>query len=196
MKPRYLASALGATLTSLFLSVLAVSPTVFAVVLPKTPAPQFEGPVPSPELEPADVVRIPVEALRGDSLLDDGVVVSYRFASPANKRITGPLARFANMVHSPPYDRLLNHRVARYSPIAISGDEAHQIVIVTDTKGGETPYHWVLALQAEGEYKDCWMTDAVIPVERPKQHETLQSFSHTGARYDGLTNWESRHRRR
>ena len=123
--------------------------------------------VPTPELEPADVVRIQVEALRNNSPLDEGIELTYRFASPANKQVTGPLIRFTAMVNASPYDRLLNHQRASYEPLAIAGDMAHQLVSITDTVGEEITYHWVLVRLSEGPYKDCWMTDAVIPTSQP-----------------------------
>jgi hypothetical protein len=136
---------------------------------------------PSPELDPSTVVRIQVEALRTNSLLNEGIELTYRFASPDNKRITGPLARFTEMVRSAPYDRLLNHSSARYSPMVISADEAHQIVIITNMEGEEIPYHWVLRRQSEGEFKDCWMTSAVIPAEPPVQRDSVQLFTRSDA---------------
>ena len=128
-----------------------------------------ETPVPSPELAPADVVRIQVEALKNNSPLDEGIELTYRFASPANKQVTGPLTRFTTMVHATPYDRLLNHQHASYEPLALAGDTAHQLVNITDSLGEEIAYHWVLVRQSQGEYKDCWMTDSVIPTTRPAQ---------------------------
>ena len=120
-----------------------------------------------------DTGKIQVEALRNNSLLDEGIELTYRFASPGNKRVTGPLVRFTAMVRSPPYDRLLNHRSARYGPLAVSGDEAYQRVIVTDAAGEEVVYHWVLSRQSEGQYKDCWMTDGVLPVQHPGERNGL-----------------------
>jgi hypothetical protein len=130
---------------------------------------------PTPDLEPADVVRIQVEALRDNSPLDEGIELTYRFASPANKQVTGPLTRFTAMVHASPYDRLLNHLRASYEPLAIAGDEAHQMVTITDTVGEEITYHWVLVRVSEGPYKDCWMTDAVIPTSQPEMRILTQN---------------------
>ncbi len=70
------------------------------------------------------------------------------------------------MVQSSPYDRLLNHRSAIYSPISISGDKALQEVSITDKFGEKVIFMWVLSLQNEGGLKDCWMTDAVITTQR------------------------------
>lgn len=121
-----------------------------------------EGLQPSPSLDPLAVVSIQVEALRANGPNNDGIQLTYLFASPDNKRSTGPLDRFIRMVHSNPYDRLLNHRSARYSPVLLSGKEALQMVTVVDEIGEEATFLWVLSLQSEGKYNGCWMTDAVI----------------------------------
>lgn len=58
------------------------------------------GPDPDPRLSPADVVRIQLESLRTNGLSDNGIDTTYRFASPSNKKVTGPYARFAQMTEA------------------------------------------------------------------------------------------------
>ena len=67
---------------------------------------------PDPKYTPADVVRIQLQALRANDTpsKNAGIEVAFRFASPANKSTTGPLARFIDLVSSPPYRPMLNHR--------------------------------------------------------------------------------------
>jgi len=129
--------------------------------------------MPSPELDPSAVVRIQVEALRNNSQLNEGIVLTYGFASPANKGFTGPLNRFIAMLNSASYKQLLNHRSARYGPVVVSDKEARQIVIITNTEGEVSAYQWVLERHSGGKFNDCWMTAAVIPVKRPAQPEFL-----------------------
>jgi hypothetical protein len=174
MMHRYIVSALIASAKGFTSLWLVAVPFVVTAALSTAPSPQATTPAPSPELDPSEVVRIQVEALRNNSVFNEGIELTYRFASPGNKRITGPLARFIEMVRSTPYDRLLNHLSARYGPMAISGNEARQIVIITDMEGEEIAYYWGLSRQSEGEFKDCWMTNAVIPAERPTQREFVQ----------------------
>ena len=52
-------------------------------------------------------------------------------------------------------------------------DSIHNGAIVTDAAGEEVVYHWVLSRQSEGEYKDCWMTDGVLPVQHPGERNGL-----------------------
>ena len=170
---RYSGSALAARATGFAALLLATVPLLVAAAVSPQPTDEPKVAGPAPGLDPSEVVRIQVEALRNNSLLDEGIELTYRFASPGNKRVTGPLVRFTAMVRSPPYDRLLNHRSARYGPLAVSGDEAYQRVIVTDAAGEEVVYHWVLSRQSEGQYKDCWMTDGVLPVQHPGERNGL-----------------------
>ena len=55
---------------------------------------------PDPSLSPQDVVSIQIEALRNNDTPyeDRGIEVTFNFASPTNKRATGPLERFKVMV--------------------------------------------------------------------------------------------------
>ena len=155
---------------------LAVVPLILRAASPLEPTYQTPNPVPSPELAPSEVVRIQVEALRENGPLNDGIELTYRFASPGNKRSTGPLDRFIEMVRSAPHDRLLNHLDADYGRLAVAGEEAYQTVVITDNKGDELAYVWVLSRQGKGAFKDCWMTDAVIPAQRPVQRRLTQHF--------------------
>ncbi len=165
-----------AKMTKGFFALFLIAVPLFVAAAVSTSGPAGNGdPRPSPALDPGEVVRIQIAALRTNSLLNEGIELTYRFASPENKRATGPLPRFVDMVRSSPYDRLLNHRSARYSPVLVSGNEAHQVVIIIDRNGEEFAYHWLLSRQNQGEFKDCWMTNAVIPAPPPAQHEFVQA---------------------
>ncbi len=170
---RYSVSALQTTVTAWVTLVLAALPLLGSATLSPRSTDEVKVVAPSPDLNPSEVIRIQVEALRNNSLLDEGIELTYRFASPGNKRVTGPLVRFTAMVRSAPYDRLLNHRSARYGPLAVSDGQAYQRVMITDSQGEEIAYHWVMSRQSEGQFKDCWMTDAVIPVQTPGQPTNL-----------------------
>ena len=67
-----------------------------------THRPQTE---PDPSLSPRDVVSIQIEALKNNDIpyKDRGIEVTFNFASPTNKRMTGPIERFKAMVHGPVY---------------------------------------------------------------------------------------------
>lgn len=131
-------------------------------------------PSPKPELKPEQVVRIVVEALARNGADDDGIRVTWEFASPGNKKVTGPLERFAPMVKGPAYLPMLHSAAADYQPIVVIGDQAEQLVMLTDADGRKAYYVFRLSRQADGPLKDCWMTDGVFrvqPVEKPKPDE-------------------------
>ena len=123
------------------------------------------APAPSPSLTPQAVVKLQVEALKTNDAPkpDAGIAQVWAFASPANKQQTGPLERFAQMVHDPMYAPMLNHRRVQFGPIKVIGDEARQVVILEPARGPAVGYLFILGRQPPGgPHAGCWMTDAVI----------------------------------
>src|SRR3984957_18998229 len=66
---------------------------------------------PKPELSPEQVVQYQAEALQhnDEPKPDAGIERAFRFASPSNKQVTGPVENFARIVKSPAYAPLLNN---------------------------------------------------------------------------------------
>ena len=64
---------------------------------------------PNKKLEPYDVVKIQLEALKNNDSKDDGIMQTWLFAHPDNKKITGPFARFRTMIYGQQYKYLINH---------------------------------------------------------------------------------------
>ncbi len=137
---------------------------VLAAPVGATHLPQTE---PDPSLSPQDVVSIQIEALRNNDIpyADRGIEVTFNFASPANKRVTGPLERFKVMVRNPNYGPMINHRSARYENLMVEGDFARMDVILNSKKGDYLGYRFILSRQHGNEYEGSWMTDAVIPFD-------------------------------
>ena len=111
---------------------------VFLILLTVPEAwPTSHGAFPGPEYGPADVVRIQVQALADNDTpyRNAGIEVAFRFASPANKRVTGPLWRFIRLLYNPTYRPFLNHQVAHFGQIDVQGSEATQTVILTAANG-------------------------------------------------------------
>ena len=86
-----------------------------------TANPLSDALVPAPALSPGEVVRIQLEALRHNDLHNRGIEVAFRFASPANRANTGPLARFVSMIRNGPYALMLGFRAASYGPVETRG---------------------------------------------------------------------------
>lgn len=123
--------------------------------------PEVTLPTPSPALSPEQVVRLQLESLQHNDESNQGIAAAFNFASPDNKRNTGPLARFVKMLKTPPYNAMLNHRSIEFDPIEISGDRATQRIKLTGADGQSTVYIFMLSKQTQAPYQNCWMTDGV-----------------------------------
>ncbi len=126
---------------------------------------EYDEAMPNPSLSPEEVVRIQVGAL-GDNdnpSPDAGIETSFRFASPANKVMTGPIERFKVMVHGPHYEPMVNHRSASFENIVIDGDNASIDVILLTKDDTILGYRFTLSRQLGGGCPGCWMTDSVAP---------------------------------
>jgi hypothetical protein len=123
---------------------------------------------PSPALTPQEVVQVQIDALRRNDIPkpDAGIRRSFRFASPSNRLITGPLAHFIEIVRSPAYSPLLNSISATVEASEVDGDDAKVLVQILSGSGQQVYYLFLLSKQQAGECQGCWMTDAVLRLER------------------------------
>lgn len=124
-------------------------------------------PEPAPELSPREVVRLQVEALgtNDEPYEGAGIEAAFNFASPANKRATGPLERFQTLFDTPAYGPMIDHNGATYSAVQVDGRVAQMGVLLTIEDGEQIGYLFQLSKQTEPPFEDCWMTDAVMRVE-------------------------------
>jgi Domain of unknown function (DUF4864) len=120
---------------------------------------------PDPALSPEDVVAIQLNALQTNDTpeTDAGIAQTWAFAHPDNKRVTGPLPRFAQMIKGPLYQILLGHRSHEIREVSATDDQAVFAVIVTSPTGEVVAYRWSVAKVADGENAGAWMTTAVSP---------------------------------
>ncbi len=134
-----------------------------------TLAPALKMAAPSPELDPGEVVRIQLQALRANDASDEGIAVAFRFASPRNKASTGPLPRFIHMIKAGPYRLMLEYERASYTPTRVEGNRAVQRVTLVGPRQIRS-YDFLLQRQTGPPCDGCWMTEAVMVVpgtERP-----------------------------
>ena len=120
---------------------------------------------PNPELQANEIVSLQLMAMQQNDVSNHGIEITYRFASPQNKVQTGPLSRFIMLVKNPAYHPLLNHLDATFLNLKVEGNVAIQEVIITTSKGTRKGFRFLLSLQQGEQFKDCWMTDAVVPFE-------------------------------
>ncbi len=129
-------------------------------------------PQPSPGLAPGEVVRTVVEALqkRDSPAPNSGIFTVYRFASPANRNLTGPYGNFLRLVKLPPFGPLFSGRADRYGPLAVTGNQAQQRVRFRVEGGGAVWFLFVVSRQTSeqthGRCTGCWMVDGVAPLPR------------------------------
>lgn len=119
---------------------------------------------PASHLSPEEVVSIQLDGL-GSTNQTVGIRQCFAFASPSNKSITGPLTRFASMVHRPPYDALLKPQELLIGKPEIHDDHASVTVTMLDSRGKLQAFLFLLGRQNEGEYSGCWMTEGVFPLQ-------------------------------
>jgi hypothetical protein len=127
--------------------------------------------LPVPQLTPEAVVRLQVGALRAFRDDESAINQCYVLASPANRAFTGPLDRFIAMVRNPVYGALVLQNTALVGRPVIRGGQATVLVTVLDQSRTPHVFRFFLSKQTDPIYLDCWMTDAVIPVEAQLQPE-------------------------
>ena len=140
--------------------------TAFMALLLCSPCLALE---PNPAMSPEQVVRYQLESLQANNGNDDGIAATFDFASPANKRMTGPLSRFKGLFDLPRYAPMLNHRLAEIELIANDGQRARFNVALIDSNGSIHQYRFELSRQPGGSCTNCWMTDSVMWTPMPGQ---------------------------
>jgi hypothetical protein len=137
---------------------------------------QPTGPSPNPSLSPADVVKAVVLAMQHNDAPepDAGIATAFRFASPGNRRITGPLEHFIPMVKSPAYAPLLNFKSVDFMPADVRGKEARLLIKLHTSDNQTAIFGWALSKQDEGEFANCWMTDQVVPLQEMRAPAPIQ----------------------
>jgi len=137
---------------------------VLAAPAGATHLPQVE---PDPSLLARDVVSIQIEALQNNDTPYEnrGIELAFNFASPANKRITGPLERFKLLVRNPIYGPMIDHLSAEYRNVKVEGGVAQIDVFLNSREGEYLGYRFILSRQHGNQYEGSWMTDAVIRLD-------------------------------
>jgi hypothetical protein len=133
---------------------------------------------PSPQLEPNEVVSLQLQGLAKNPD-EGGIEQCFALASPGNKESTGPVERFAAMLHRAPYDMLLLHQLVLVGKPVIDGDSANVIVTLIDANDRIFVFQFMLSRQHGKDYENCWMTDAVFPIQQipdsvPRDTPTVQ----------------------
>lgn len=120
---------------------------------------------PQPQLSAEAVVHYQLTALKNSTA--GGIEATFRFASPANRSITGPLSRFSRLFDNPQYRPMVNNTGTQIELVSNDGQTADVITGVVDDNGELHWYRFSLSRQSQTPYENCWMTDAVIAIAGP-----------------------------
>ena len=116
---------------------------------------------PSNKFDPYDVVKIQLKALKNNNEKDQGIMQTWLFAHPDNKKVTGPYERFRIMIYGQQYKYLINHSSHKINLISnTSNSYMYRIEILTNDKKLFF-YEWQVEKGSEVDCKNCWFTSAV-----------------------------------
>tara|TARA_Y100000590_G_scaffold451931_1_gene594175 strand:- start:556 stop:1017 length:462 start_codon:yes stop_codon:yes gene_type:complete len=119
---------------------------------------------PEPKLKPLDVLLIQLNSLKNNNTpyMDAGIEQTWEFAHPNNKKITGPLSRFKQMIYSESYKILISHENSEITTLK----ETENIFVykVTILSKDKKKYYYIWQIEKnliDGNLKNCWMTTRV-----------------------------------
>ena len=119
---------------------------------------------PKIEIKPDQVVIIQLKALMKNDTpnIDYGIKQTWEFAHPSNKKYTGPLPKFINLLKSDSYKMLINHIDSEIIEVFKSDNQyGFEVTILSDDKK-YYKFQWVVEKYYEdGPLKDCWLTTSV-----------------------------------
>ena len=119
---------------------------------------------PSSAITPKEVIKIQLSGLQQNDLeyKDSGIVQTWNFAHPNNKKVTGPLNNFKKMIKGASYQMMIDHLSHTITEVGISNKSAQFEVIILDKNKIYHKFNWqVEKFTAEGSLKDCWLTTMV-----------------------------------
>ena len=119
---------------------------------------------PNIEIKPDQVVKIQLNGLMNNDEpnLDDGIKQTWEFAHPSNKKYTGPLPRFINLLKSESYKMLINHLDSEIIEVFKSSNQYGFEITILGNDKKYYKFQWVVEkYYDEGPLKDCWLTTTV-----------------------------------
>ena len=116
---------------------------------------------PNLKIEPKQVINIQLSALMKNDVKDSGIIQTWEFAHPNNRKVTGPIERFKNMIKTDSYSMLLNHTNNEILEVYLSDEVATFEVIVMDSNKKYYRFKWQIEkYNIDGPLKNCWLTTA------------------------------------
>ena len=123
---------------------------------------------PQPALKPLDVLLIQLNSLKNNNTpySDAGIEQTWEFAHPNNKKVTGPLEKFKQMIYSKSYEILISHENSEV--IILNETENISIYKVIILSKDKKKYYYIWQVEKvllDGNLKNCWMTTKVSSPE-------------------------------
>ena len=119
---------------------------------------------PNIEIEPDQVIQIQLNGLMNNDKpnQDYGIKQTWEFAHPSNKKYTGPLPRFINLLKSESYKMLINHLDSEIIEVFKSSNQYGFEITILGNDKKYYKFQWVVEkYYDEGPLKDCWLTTTV-----------------------------------
>ena len=120
------------------------------------------------KLEPFDVLLIQLNSLKNNDIpyKDAGIEQTWELAHPNNKKMTGPLNKFKQMIYSKNYEILINHENSKVIIVNESINKSIYKVFVLSKSKKKYFYIWQIEkVLVQGNLKNCWMTTSVSSPE-------------------------------
>lgn len=133
-------------------------------------------------LSPEEVVAEQICAMREALVAPERLADCYSFASPENRKQTGPFSRFATMVMRPPYDYLARSSTWQIGRATIERDHASVVVSTYHDDQEWRAYRFLLRRYEQPPYHGCWLTESV----RVLEPLGTQELEHGSTREEGL----------
>ena len=119
---------------------------------------------PNVNLKPFDVLTIQLNSLKRNNVpyQNAGIEQVWKFAHPDNKKITGPLEKFKDMIYGKNYKMLINHEESEITILSENSNTAVYKVYILSSDKKKYSYIWhIEKVQQQGDLRNCWMTTIV-----------------------------------
>ena len=119
---------------------------------------------PNNSIQPSEVIKIQLVGLMNNNkdFKDSGIEQTWNFAHPNNKKNTGPLSKFKQMIKGNSYQMLLDHISHTITELGSRDNWVQFELVILDKNKIYHKFNWqVEKYTIEGPLKDCWLTTMV-----------------------------------
>ena len=123
---------------------------------------------PNIALKPFEVLSIQLDSLQRNNVpyKDAGIEQVWEFAHPENKKITGPLKKFKEMIYGENYEMLIDHENSEITILSEDSSISVYKVFILSRDKKKYSYIWqVEKVKEQGKFLNCWMTTVVSSPE-------------------------------